>query len=182
MMQASSSFAVRGGQVFYLDEFQGSPDTETLALAIKAKYWPNFNNPQSPEYKKKICQINVYPDPSGRARKTSAAVGVTDFSILASHGFNVLAGSAHPTIIDSVACVNRMLKNANGATSLYISATCKGLINSLERTSWAANNPDTAAIDKTKGEEHFSDGARYAMMYLFPIRAGHKTASRGFGF
>lgn len=181
-INASSAFAIRGKTVHYLDEFKGSADTETLAVTIKAKYWPNYNNPQSPEYRKKICQINVYPDPAGRARKTSAPVGVTDFSILASHGFNVLAGNSHPAIVDSVACVNRLLKTAAGDTNLYVSATCKGLIESLERTVWVDNNSDTATIDKSKGEEHFSDGVRYPMAYLFPIRAGTKPVVRGFGF
>jgi len=181
-INASTAFAVRGANVHYLDEFKGSADTETLAVNIKAKYWPNYNNPQSPEYHKKICKIYVYPDASGRARKTSAPVGITDFTILESHGFIVLALSVNPPIVDSVACVNRLLKTAAGTVSLYISSKCKGLITSLERTVWVNNNSDTATIDKSKGEEHFSDGVRYPMSYLFPIRSGKKTASRGFGF
>jgi hypothetical protein len=181
-IQASSAFAVRGKVVHYLDEFKGSADTETLAVAIKAKYWPNYNNPQSPEYRKKICKIFVYPDPAGRARKTSSPVGTTDFTILESHGFTVLAKQAHPPIVDSVACVNRLLKTAAGDVSMYIDPKCKGLIESLERTAWVDNNSDTAMIDKSKGVEHFSDGVRYPMHYLFPIHNGQRATSRGFGF
>ena len=181
-VQASASFAVRGGMAFFQDEFKGAADTETLALSIKAKYWPNWNNTQSPEYRKKICVINVYPDPSGKARKTSAVVGQTDFSILRAHGFNVLAPDAHPPIVDSVACVNRMLKNAAGGISMYVHSRCRGLITSLERTVWVDNNSDTATIDKTKGEEHFSDGVRYGISFVFPIRAGQLPVARGFGF
>lgn len=182
LLQASSAFVIRGSEVQYVDEFKGSPDTETLAITIKAKYWPHYNDPQHPEYKKKICKICVYPDPAGRQRKTSASVGTTDFTILQSHGFEVLAHSAHPSIIDSVACVNRLLKTATGVSSLFIHPRCKGLINSLERTSWVDKNPDTATIDKSKGEEHFSDGVRYPMEYLFPIRNNKKVTARGFGF
>ena len=182
MKQCSSAFAVRGKFVHYLDEFSGSADTEQLAVSIKAKYWPNYNNVGHPEYKKKICKIKVYPDPAGTQRKTSATSGTTDHSILELHGFEVLAHKAHPKIVDSVNCVNRLLKTAAGSVYMYVHSRCKGLIMSLERTAWVDKNPDTATIDKSKGEEHFSDGVRYPMEYLFPINQGSKSAARGFGF
>jgi hypothetical protein len=182
MRQCSSAFAIRNKQVHYLEEFQGSADTESLAISIKAKFWPNFNKIGHPEYNKKVCKIYIYPDASGKARKTSAPIGVTDHSILTTHGFIVLSHNANPPIVDSVNCVNRLLKTASGAVSLYVHPRCKGLIVSLERTSWLDKNPDTATIDKSKNEEHFSDSVRYPMEYLFPINVGKKTTSRGFGF
>jgi len=181
-LQCSSAFAIRGGQVHYLDEFKGSPDTEQLALAIRAKYWPNYNNAGHPDYNKKICKITCYPDPTGKSRKTSAPVGQTDFTILQMHGFIVRSRDASPSIVDSVACVNRMLLTAAGDIHMYVHPRCTGLITSLERTSWLENNRDTATIDKTKGVEHFSDGTRYPIELLFPIRSGTKAASRGFMF
>jgi hypothetical protein len=182
MMQASSAFAVRTKEIHYLDEFKGSPDTDTLAVSIKAKYWPNYNNQGHPEYQRKICNIYIYPDATGSARKTSAPVGVTDHNILRSHGFEVRTPNVNPSIIDSVNCVNRLLKTADGQHYMFVSATCEGLIISLERTSWVDKNPDTATIDKSKGEEHFSDGVRYPMSYLFPIQSGQAPVKRGFGF
>jgi hypothetical protein len=173
---------VRGRQIQYLDEFKGSPDTETLAVSIKAKYWPNYNNASHEDYKKKICQINVYPDPTGKSRKTSAPIGQTDLSILASHGFNVLAHNSSPSIVDSVQAVNRKLLTAAGTTELFVHPRCEGLIKSLERTTWVDNNSDTATIDKSQGVEHFSDGVRYGVEFLFPVEAGTKRHSRGFGF
>jgi hypothetical protein len=182
MMQASSAFALRGSRVEYLHEFSGSADTETLAISIKAKFWPNFNNAGHPDYKKKVCKIYVYPDPSGKARKTSAVVGTTDFTILQNHGFIVCAHNAHPSIVDSVACVNRLLKTAAGTTSLFIHPRCAGLIVSLERTAWLDKNPDTATIDKKPGVEHFSDGVRYPMEYLFPIKTFTKPTAKSRNF
>lgn len=170
MIQASSAFAIRGKQVFYLDEFKGHPDTETLAIAINGRY------------KNGKRKIYVYPDPSGRARKTSAAVGQTDFAILESHGLITRAHSKAPPIVDSVQCVNRLLMTSAGEIHMYVSTKCPGLISSFERTAWVDNNPDTAAIDKKGGEEHFTDGVRYPMEYLFPIRNGSKVIKRGFGF
>jgi hypothetical protein len=167
-LQCSSFFAMRGKQMHFVDEFKGHPDTETLAVAIKTKF--------------KNHKIYAYPDPSGRAAKTSAAVGRTDFSILESHGIRCLARQKAPPIIDSVAAVNRKLKTAAGDVGIFIHPRCKGLITSMERTKWVDKNPDTATIDKTEGVEHFSDGARYATEYIFPVHAGTKTTNRGFTF
>lgn len=167
-LQCSSVFAKRGNQMHYLDEFKGHPDTETLAIAIKTRY-PNR-------------RIFAYPDPTGNARKTSAAVGVTDFTILAKYGLKIRAHKKSPPIIDSVACVNRMLKTAAGEISMYIHPRCTGIIESLERSKWVENNPDSATIDKTENVEHFSDGVRYATEYLFPIKPRNVSVKRGFGF
>lgn len=168
-LQCTSAFAIRGGQIHVLDQFKGHADTETLAKAIVAKYG-------------KARKIFAYPDPSGRARKTSAPVGRTDFSILESYGIRCLARSAAPPIVDSVQAVNRMLKSANGNVRFFIHPRCSDVITSLERTKWADKNKDSATIDKSEGVEHFSDGIRYAVEYNFPVLSGSKRTARGFGF
>ena len=167
-LQCTSFFALRGKQMQFIDEFKGHPDTETLAVAIATKY--------------KGHKIYAYPDPSGRARKSSAAVGRTDFSILESHGIRCLAHQKAPPIIDSVAAVNRLLLTAAGDINLKVHPRCVGTIQSLERTKWVEGNPDTATIDKSEGVEHYSDGVRYGSEYLFPVQAGTKRVSRGFNF
>lgn len=167
-LQCTSAAAIRGNQVHILDEFKGHPDTETLAIALSTKY--------------KGHNIYAYPDPSGRARKSSAPVGRTDFSILESYGIRCLAHRQAPPIIDSVAAVNRMLMTAKGDVSLYVSPECTGVITSLERTKWVDRNPDTATIDKSEGVEHYSDGIRYGIEYKFPINLGNKRTAKGFGF
>ena len=160
--------AIRGKQVHILEEFKGHPDTETLAVALKTRF--------------KGHKIYAYPDPSGRARKSSAPVGRTDFSILESHGIRCLARSKAPPIIDSVAAVNKKLMTAAGDIDLFVHPRCSGVITSLERTKWVDSNPDTATIDKSEGIEHFSDGIRYGIEYNFPIHAGTHRTVRGFGF
>jgi hypothetical protein len=168
MRQCSSVFTLRGHQMQFIDEFQGHPDTESLAIAIKEKY--------------KGHKIYAYPDPSGRARKTSAPVGRTDFSILETYGIICRAHKAAPPIIDSVAAVNRKLLTASGKIDLYVHPRCSGTILSLERTKWTDRNLDIATIDKSENIEHFSDGIRYATEYLYPIQTGGKRVSRGFNF
>ena len=167
-VMCASAFAVRGKQIHFLDEFKGHPDTETLARTINAKY--------------KGHKIYAYPDPSGRARKSSSPIGRTDFSILEASKITCLARQKAPPIVDSVQAVNRKLLNAKDNVDVFFRPECKGLILSMERTRWVENNPDLAVIDKSESIEHFSDGVRYAIEFLFPVEAGTKRTSRGFTF
>lgn len=167
-IMAASSHALRGNQLFGQDEFMGHPDTETLAKILVAKY--------------KDHKIYAYPDPSGRSRKSSSPVGRTDFSILNAAGIQTLARHAAPGIADSVQAVNRKLQNARGDIHAFVRPRQKGLILSLERTKWVENNPNLAVIDKSEGIEHYSDGYRYGVEFLFPVEAGTKTTKRGFQF
>jgi hypothetical protein len=167
-VQASSIMAIRGNQAQIIDEMKGHPDTDTLGKALAHKYHGH--------------KIFAYPDPSGRARKTSAPIGTTDFSILESYGIRCLARPKAPPIVDSVQAVNRQLKTAAGDVNFYVHPRCTGTIQSLERTKWVDRNPDSATIDKSENIEHFSDGIRYGIEYLFPVNQGSRRAIRGFGF
>ena len=153
-LQCTSLMAIRGGQVHIVDELKGHPDTETLAMTLRQKY--------------KNHKIIAFPDPTGRSRKTSAAVGRTDFTILNDAGIETLARSASPSIVDSVAAVNRMLMTASKHVSMYVHPRCSGVIKSLERTKWVESS-DSAIIDKSESVEHFSDGLRYGIEYMFPV-------------
>lgn len=152
----------------FLDEFQGHPDTEELAIALTNKYRGH--------------KIIAYPDPTGKARKSSAPVGRSDFSILESYGIVVCARTKSPPLVDSVAAVNKMLKTAAGVVSMYFAPHLTHTIASMERTKWLDKNMDTATIDKSENIEHFSDGIRYATEYLFQIEAAKIRSKRGFGF
>lgn len=163
-IMASSVFAHRGDQLHCVNEFYGSADTHQLIRRIKSVY--------------KDRDITVYPDASGNARKTSASTGVTDFSLLRNAGFKVLARSKQPPIVDSVNCVNHLLKDANGYSRLYFHKDCTRTIASMEQTSWkvgSSTGMDNAIIDKSRGAEHFSDGIRYICEFLYPINK-HKPA------
>ena len=48
--------------------------------------------------------------------------------------------------------------------------------------SWMENNINTAQISKAEGVEHWTDALRYAIEYLFPVRASTKATSSGFMF
>ena len=163
-IMAASAFAIRrgplGDQMEFLREWQGAANTDELVKVILGEFEGE-----------KIC---IYPDPSGNSRKSSAAIGKTDFSILRDAGFIVHAHKAAPGIVDSVNCTNAMIMNAEGKRRFFVAAKCKELINSMLSTRWVDKESamDRPQIDKTQNKEHFSDGVRYACEYLFPIRGG----------
>lgn len=167
---AMTGWAIRGNQGHCLWEHEGSANTTAAAEVIKNTF--------------KGHKVFVYPDPTGNSRKTSAPVGQTDFTILrnAPYNFTVLAPSGSPSLVDSVNAVNTQLLNAAGDVNLYWSYNCPGSISSMEKTSWRSISSDSAAIDKTNGDEHYSDGVRYFVNWHWPIIARKPTIKVGKSF
>lgn len=167
-IMAASVWAHRSDQLHCLNEFYGSADTTQLIKRIKKTY-PNRN-------------IIVYPDASGNARKSSAATGTTDFSLLRKADFKIKARNKQPRIIDSVNCVNSMLQDAAGNCRMFFAKDkCTRTIASMEQTAWkpgGTTGMDTAVIDKSKNNEHFSDGVRYITEMLYPISKDKPTVIR----
>lgn len=133
-------------------------NTTELSLEIKARY---------PKHK-----IYAYPDPAGKARKTSAAGGVTDFTILQNSGFYVVAPNAHPAVADRINEVQAMLCNAVGERRLFISPNCKELIKGLDGMTYKQG---ASVPDKTLGLDHITDALGYKVHSMFPI-AGKQIA------
>jgi len=126
-------------------------------------------------------KITIYPDPSGRQRKTSAG-GATDFTILESAGFTVKAPFKHDPVRDRINSYNARLCSATGIRRLFIDPKCKYTIESLEKFCFKAGTqvPDKGDFD------HMFDAASYCIQYMFPLRKetpdytpqrwGHKLA------
>jgi hypothetical protein len=156
----------RGGKLIVADELQGANNTEDLARRL----WDRYG---------KTNPISLFPDPSGVARKTSATVGTSDFTILEDRRneypwkFKLYAPSKAPKIVDSVASVNKKLLNANGDSEVVVANRCTETVKSLERTIWMENNPDSMMISKKEDIEHMSDALRYLIDYRYPA-AGQK--------
>ena len=141
-------------QLFIIDEIciENSNTTE-LSQEIKRRY-PNH-------------KIRAYPDPAGRARKTSAAGGVTDFTILEQAGFSVIAPRKHPAVADRINEVQAMLMNAEGERRLYVHPRCKELIRCLDGMTYKQG---TSQPDKSLGLDHLTDALGYLVHSEFPIR------------
>lgn len=148
--------AIRAGnQLHVIDEVVlADANTEIMAQAINNR----FNN----------RQITIYPDPSGRARRTSAPVGQTDFTILENYGYTVVAPRQAPLVIDRINEVNALIQTANGEINLYIHPRCSQTIKSLEGLTF---KDGTNMPDKSTGLDHMADALGYLIHSEFPLNA-----------
>ena len=110
-------------------------------------------------------RIFAYPDPAGKARKTSSS-GVTDHSILQNAGFEVRVRHNHTPVRDRVNAVNARLRSSTGQTRLFIAPSCKYTIEGLERQTYKEG---TGQPDKSSGWDHLNDALGYCVDYLFPL-------------
>lgn len=142
-----------GGQLHTFDEIEIPNGNTDLMVAEIKRRWPGR-------------LVHVFPDPSGNARKTSAPVGQTDFSILRAAGFKVFAPAAHPLVVDRINEVNAMMRNAGGEVRAFIHPRVKSLIRGLEGLTYKEG---TSEPDKSLGIDHMPDGYGYKVHVLFPI-------------
>lgn len=140
-------------QLHIIDEILlPNSNTQEMAQEIRARY---------PKHR-----IRAYPDPAGRARKTSAAGGVTDFTILEQAGFIVIAPKKHPAVADRINEVQALLCNAKGDRRMVIHPKCEELIKGLDGMTYKAG---TSQPDKTLGLDHITDALGYLVHSEFPI-------------
>lgn len=123
-------------------------DTETMAITLKERF---------PKLTK------VFPDASGKARKTSAS-GKTDFSILKKYGFTIHAPPGNPPIRDRENTVNGKMKPADGRVSFTVDPSCKKLIRAL--SIYTHELKHKAAQKKLS---HLIDALGYPIHRLFPL-------------
>jgi hypothetical protein len=114
----------------------------------------------------------VFPDPSGRARKTSAVGGETDFTIIKSFGASVIAPSKAPHVADSINNLNTMMCNGAGQRRIFVDPSCKMLIKDLD--TWVYEEADgdsnkNSRPDKKSGSDHLPDALKYLVWSEFRI-------------
>jgi hypothetical protein len=145
------------GEIWIVDElFLRDTSTHELAEALENKFY-------KPELKR---LIEIYPDPAGSARGHTR--GESDLDILRQQGFRKLFyRRKHTLVADRVNAVNRMFMTASGESRLYISATCKETIKSLEQTIYKEG---TREVDKKLGTEHMADALGYVIDFRFPVK------------
>jgi len=146
------------GIVNFIDDINmASSNTDEVCTELKNRY-PG-------------AKIMVYPDPSCKARKTSAG-GRTDLSILQNAGFIVKLRNMHTPVRDRINAVNAKLKNANGQVGMYVDYKGKNIIKSLERLIYKEG---TNIVDKDHGFDHMSDAVGYLIDFLFPITVNYNA-------
>ena len=119
-------------------------------------------------------RIICYPDPTGRARKTSAA-GATDHGILRKYGLEVVAPKSPWSVKDRLNATNWLICNAEGQRRLFVHPRCKNTIKGYRSVTYKEGAEDFV-VDKDPGLEHWIDGAGYlilsAMNQVRPWKVG----------
>jgi hypothetical protein len=134
-----------------VDELTGIYDTAQMCNIIKEKYPDN--------------KIIIYPDASGKQRRTSTTT--TDIEILKNAGFKVNARNQNPYVTDRVKNMNRMFLNGNNEINYYVNTrTCQEYTEALERMS----NDKNGVPDKTSGFDHITDAGGYFLYYEYPLK------------
>jgi len=117
------------------------------------------------EMKKIAPDIEVYPDPAGKARSTTSRR--SDHQILRDHGFFIRAKASHPSHIDRLNALNRKLRDANGKIGMTVDPSCIYLIKDLEQ----CQRDKRGGLDKGQIElTHALDACSYAISHKWPIR------------
>lgn len=143
---------IAGDELHFIDEILiENSNTRQMCEEINKRY-PNRD-------------VMTYPDPSCKARKTSAEVGQTDMTIIKSFGFGLIAPSKAPKIVDTINSVNAILQNANGVRKMFVHPKCENIIASLDGLMYK----EGTSIPEKTGLDHFSDCIRYVVNAEFNI-------------
>jgi hypothetical protein len=135
----------RGDELHVLDELSiQTSNTAEMASEIRRRY--------------PARRVIVYPDPSGNARKTSAPVGQTDFTLLRAEGFQVMAPPAAPAIADRYNAVNTLSCSAAQRRRLLVHPRATTLAKALSSFRYKEG---TSLPDKTGGFDHITDALGY---------------------
>lgn len=137
---------VMDNKAYAIAEIVGIQDTPSMIERIKSTYAGN--------------KIFIYPDASGKSRKTVDA-SISDIQLLKRAGFKVVAPKANPLVRDRILRFNVALKN----DKYFISENCPELLLSLEQHTY---RPD-GTPEKESGLDHIVDAAGYFVHKNFPI-------------
>lgn len=148
-------------QLHVVDEFFGQLDTPATIRAIREKYQPEGSAEAADG---SWHEINIYPDASGRNRKTNDA-STSDIAQLEDAGFIVHSGASNPAVQDRILAMNAMICNAHGRRRLLVNPTCETVTNCLERQVY---NEKTGEPDKGK-HDHMNDALGYVVNTLYPV-------------
>lgn len=148
--QAATVYVKRkGGEEWHIvHELVDMYDTPEMIKIIQSKW---------PEHK-----IVIYPDASGKSRKTVNA-SISDIALLQQAGFEVRARDANPRVKDRVMAMNAALSKGK----VYVNyAACPTVANCLEQQAYDKNGEP----DKKSGNDHQNDATTYPIAYEMPIR------------
>ncbi len=144
---AATIYVIRGKEWHAVDEVSDGYDTPEMVTILSERYPSN--------------KITVYPDASGKNRK-SVGASISDISLL-NCSFNVRVRTVNPMVKDRVMAVNAALSNG----TLYINdAKCPNTADNLEQQVYDKNGQP----DKSSNTDHQNDATGYPVAYEMPVR------------
>jgi hypothetical protein len=141
---------LRGDDPHAVDEYTGVFDTPSMIELIKRDYGKH--------------QIMIYPDASGKSRKSQNA-SESDIALLKAAGFRVCVNPANPAVKDRVLSANAMIHKGGKRRYRVNPQTCPHLVESLEKQAYDKNGEP----DKSAGFDHIIDAATYMLAYRYPL-------------
>ena len=145
---AASIYVIRNGKEWHLvEEVTNGYDTPAMIEILHDKYQGH--------------KMTVYPDASGKNRKTVGASS-SDIGHLESAGFRIRAKAANPLVKNRVNAVNAALENGLLFVNDFTAPTCA---DNLEQQIYGKNGEP----DKTGGKDHQNDSTGYPIAYEMPI-------------
>lgn len=105
--------------------------------------------------------IIVYPDASGKSRKTVDA-SKSDIALLSQAGYTVRVNSSNPAVKDRVIATNKAF--ATGKIKVNVK-NCPTLVRCLEQQAYDSNGEP----DKTAGFDHMNEAFSYFVAYEYPV-------------
>ena len=155
----SVSHVIDGGAPVAIGEITDGYDTPDMIRLIKKRYWDEVSDGVF----KKTCQIYVYPDSSGKSRK-SVGASETDISLMRDAGFIMMHKSKNPPIKDRVNAMNGMFNNAKSERRYKINkSACPSYSKKLQQQIYKNQEPEK------DGTEDVNDAGGYFIAYKYPI-------------
>jgi hypothetical protein len=145
---ASVVFVERPDGLHAVAELAGITDTPHLIETLQEK-WPGR-------------KIEVYPDASGKSRKTVDA-SKSDLTLLRTAGYLVRAKETNPPVKDRILAVNTAFAKGR----LWVNdAMCPKYAEALEKQAY----DDNGEPDKKSGHDHPNDAGGYCVFWRMPVR------------
>ncbi len=151
----------RGAEGLHAFAERIAPDSDTYELA-------GALDKLAERWKVPKARFTIYPDASGKARKTSAKR--SDIEILRDAGYRVDVRSRNPEVRDRINTVNGLLMpRMSKVPRLLFDPACTVSIKSLEQQKWlpGVSPPEP---DKTGGHDHAPDAIGYPCWYRYPLQ------------
>jgi hypothetical protein len=138
---------IRKGVCYDVDEITGGYDTPSMINSLKERF--------------QQCQINIYPDASGKNRNAQGA-SESSIHLLRSAGFQVYAKSKNPFVKDRVLAMNTSF--TKGLHFVNVKKCPTHAANLEQQVYNNAGEPD-----KTAGNDHTNDANGYLINYKYPV-------------